>query len=164
MDEYLPKPIRPRQLVETIAAVTGKALVVGPTASQPVESAPQPVASPRNDGLANWEVALAATAGDKDLLCELIDAYFLERPRLQRELNDALERSDFELMHRSAHTIKSSMRLFGAAQPLDLAFQIEQLGRKREFDGAAGLRDRLLEELEKLHPVLVDYVREVRGE
>jgi CheY-like chemotaxis protein len=162
MDEYLPKPIRPRQLVETIAAVTGKALVVGPTAS-PVSESPA-AAAPASNKMVDWEAALAATAGDQGLLCELIDAYFLERPRLARELDDALERTDFDLLHRAAHTIKSSMRLFGAARPLDLSFRLEQLGRKREVDGAAGLRTELFEELEKLHPVLVDYVRKVRGE
>ena len=166
MDEYLSKPIRPRQLVETIAAVTGKALIVGPTAPQPVPAA-TPTSQPAGtmeSSLADWEVALAATAGDKELLCELIDAYFLEHPRLQRELNDALERTDFQLLHRAAHTIKSSMRLFGATRPLELAFTLEQLGRTEQVDGAAQLRDNLHAELEKLHPVLLDYVRQVRGD
>jgi CheY-like chemotaxis protein/HPt (histidine-containing phosphotransfer) domain-containing protein len=161
MDEYLSKPIRPRQLVETIAVVTGTALIVGPVAPPGPEPKRQ---EPVMNKLVDWETALSATAGDRELLCELIDAYFLERPRLQRELNDSLERTDFDLMHRAAHTIKSSMRLFGAAKPLELAFTLEQLGRKRELDGAVALRDELMAELEKLHPVLVDYVREVRGE
>lgn len=164
MDEYLSKPIRPRQLVEMIALATGKAMMVGPSAPAEVppavEAAPVSLADSR---LVDWETALAATAGDRDLLCELIEAYFLERPRLQRELDDSLDRSDFELLHRAAHTIKSSMRLFGAARPLELAFTLEQLGRKKEVDGAPGLRDQLLAELEKLHPVLVDYVREARA-
>jgi PAS domain S-box-containing protein len=166
MDEYLSKPIRPRQLVEMIALATGKALIVGPTA--PAEIRPEvietvPVPSAAQSDLVDWETALAATAGDKDLLCELIEAYFLERPRLQRELDESLARGDFELMHRAAHTIKGSMRLFGAARPLELAFTLEQLGRRKEVDGAATLRDELLAELEKLHPVLVDYVREARA-
>jgi CheY-like chemotaxis protein/HPt (histidine-containing phosphotransfer) domain-containing protein len=165
MDEYLSKPIRPRQLVEMIALATGKAMIVGPTAPAEPAAAP-PQAEPAAESaskLVDWELALSATAGDKDLLCELIEAYFLERPRLQRELDDSLERTDFELMHRAAHTIKGSMRLFGAARPLEIAFTLEQLGRKKEVDGAAGLRDQLMAELEKLHPVLVDYVREARG-
>jgi len=171
MDEYLPKPIRPRQLVEAIASVTGKALIVGsvippPAPEPPVAYAAGSPASASSIGakLVDWEAALSATAGDTDLLCELIDAYFLERPRLQRELNDALARTDFELMHRAAHTIKSSMRLFGAARPMELAFTLEQLGRKKEVDGAMQLRDQLLAELEKLEPVLVNYVHEQRGD
>lgn len=165
MDEYLSKPIRPRQLVEMIALATGKAMIVGPTApAEPVAAPPEPEPTQGSTTrLVDWELALAATAGDKDLLCELIEAYFLERPRLQRELDDSLERTDFELMHRAAHTIKGSMRLFGATRPLELAFTLEQLGRKKEVDGAMGLRDQLMAELEKLHPVLVDYVREARG-
>jgi PAS domain S-box-containing protein len=162
MDEYLPKPIRPRQLVEMIAAATGKALIVGPVA--PAEPKAEPAPTSPASKVVDWEVALSATAGDKDLLCELIDAYFLERPRLQRELDDSLDRTDFELLHRAAHTIKSSMRLFGAARPLELSLALETLGRTHAIDGAAALRDSLRTELEKLHPVLLDYLREVRGE
>ncbi len=164
MNEYLSKPIRPRQLVEMIATVTGKALIVG--------SKSPPIISPCTDAteekqfsspLVDWQVALSATAGDKGLLCELIEAYFLERPRLTNELNDSLERSDFELLHRSAHTIKSSMRLFGAARPLELAFTLEQLGQQHKLEGTQELRDALMQELEKLHPVLVHYVNQNNG-
>lgn len=164
MDQYLPKPIRPRQLVEMIAVATGKALMVGPTAppgAAPPQPDPAPSAAASN--LVDWETALSATAGDRELLCDLIEAYFLERTRLQRELDDSLQRTDFELLHRAAHTIKGAMRLFGAARPLELAFTLEQLGRQQVVDGAVGLRDELKSELEKLHPVLVDYVRRHRS-
>jgi two-component system, sensor histidine kinase and response regulator len=165
MDDYLPKPIRPRQLVEAIASATGKALIVG--AVPPTQPTGTPAATVRGstgEGLVDWENALASAAGDRELLCELIDAWFLERPRLSRELNEGVDRGNFELLHRAAHTIKSSMRLFGAQRPLAVALQLEQLGKRQEGDGAAELRDDLLAELEKLQPVLLDYLRHARGE
>jgi PAS domain S-box-containing protein len=168
MDDYLSKPIRPHQLVEAIASATGKALIVGgvtpPSAAAAPAARDTTPANATGEQLVDWTSALSSTAGDKQLLCELIDAYFLEHPRLTRELNTGLEQHDFALLHRAAHTIKSSMRLFGAKRPLELASQLEQLGKKREIDGAAALRNDLFSELEKLQPVLLNYVREVRGD
>lgn len=161
MDYYLSKPIRPRQLIETIAAATGKAMLVEPAQAEiPVVETTPADAEP----LIDWTKALAATGGDRELLCELIDAYFLECPRLERELNDSLDQGDFELMHRSAHTIKSSMRLFAASRPMKLALALETLGREKQREGALVLRDQLMVELEKLSPVLLNYRHQFRGQ
>jgi two-component system sensor histidine kinase/response regulator len=165
MDDYLPKPIRPRQLVETIASATGKALIVGGITPPPAVKPPAPSAvDEQGTPLVDWESALSSTAGDKLLLCELIDAYFIERPRLTRDLNEGLEQNDFARWHRAAHTLKSSMRLFGAQAPLQRALELEQLGKQRQTDGALELRDALLAEMEKLEPVLLHYLRETRGD
>jgi HPt (histidine-containing phosphotransfer) domain-containing protein len=39
--------------------------------------------------------------------------------------------SDWELLHRAAHTIKGSMRYFGAHAVFDRAFGLEQLAAER---------------------------------
>jgi chemotaxis protein histidine kinase CheA len=62
-------------------------------------------------------------------------------------------------LHRSAHTIKGSMRYFGALPAFDRAFGLEQLAANRSLEGAEEIFGLLKQELAKVVPHLINYVQ-----
>lgn len=151
MDEYVSKPIRERQLLTALHAVLG-------------ESVPPPPAEACDHSavvdsdVINWDVALKVCAGDRELLRDIADAFLEEHPRRLDELRRAIDTSDWELLHRAAHTIKGSMRYFGAHAVFDRAFGLEQLAARKSLDGAEEILTLLKQELAKLVPHLINYV------
>ena len=81
-----------------------------------------------------------------------------EHSRRIDEIQRAIDSSDWELLHRAAHTIKGSMRYFGAHAVFDRAFGLEQLAASHSLDGAEEIFGLLKQELAKLVPHLINYV------
>ena len=96
------------------------------------------------------------------MLRDLVQAFLEEQPRRADEIRKAIDTADWELLHRAAHTIKGSMRYFGASAVFDRAFGLEQLAARKTLDGAEEIFSLLKQELAKLLPHLINYV-EGRG-
>jgi CheY-like chemotaxis protein/HPt (histidine-containing phosphotransfer) domain-containing protein len=151
MDEYVSKPVRERQLLTALRAVLGEAVTEAPP------EAPQPEAH-ADEQVLDWEAALRICAGDRDLLRDIAEAFLEEHPRRLDEIRRAIDTADWELLHRAAHTIKGSMRYFGAPAVFDRAFGLEQLAANRSLEGAEEIFGLLKQELAKLVPHLINYV------
>ena len=108
--------------------------------------------------LVDWVVALDSVGGDADLLREVVDAFLAEAPRQLLAAETAIRNSDHVAMRRAAHTLKGNARYFGAREVFDLAFELEVLGEKQQFDRAQEIRAKLSEAMARLTPVLLDYV------
>lgn len=67
------------------------------------------------------------SGGDAEFERELAGEYVTQAWALLAEIGSALERSDPELLRRSAHTLKGSSRTIGAQGVADLASQLEKL-------------------------------------
>ena len=107
----------------------------------------------------DWEAALKICGGDRELLRDIAAAFLEEQPRRIDEIRRAIDTADWELLHRAAHTIKGSMRYFGASAVFDRAFGLEQLAARKSLDGAEEIFDLLKQELAKLVPHLINYVQ-----
>jgi two-component system, sensor histidine kinase and response regulator len=151
MDEYVSKPVRERQLLTALHAVLGED--VPPPPAEACEIAP-----PADSDVINWDAALKICAGDPELLRDIAEAFLEEHPRRMDELRRAIDTADWELLHRAAHTIKGSMRYFGAHAVFDRAFGLEQLAAHQSLDGAEEILGLLKQELAKLVPHLINYV------
>lgn len=153
MDEYVSKPIRERQLLAAMRGVLGEQ--VGSIQSgSPAEQ----LAAPTEEVI-HWNAALATCGGDHALLRDIVEAFLEECPRRLVELRQALDQEDYELLNRAAHTIKGSMRYFGAPGVFEQAFSLEQLGAAKSLTGAEEFYELLKQELAKLLPHLVNYVQ-----
>jgi HPt (histidine-containing phosphotransfer) domain-containing protein len=152
MDEYVSKPVRERQLLTALRTVLGDE-VAAPPAEEPTDYT--------LDGshVIDWEAALKICAGDRELLREIAAAFLEEHPRRIDEIQRAMESKDWELLHRAAHTIKGSMRYFGAHAVFDRAFGLEQLAATQQLDGGEEIFSLLKQELAKLLPHLINYVQ-----
>jgi HPt (histidine-containing phosphotransfer) domain-containing protein len=60
-------------------------------------------------------------------------------PNLLLNLRCALENEDVDLFRRTAHTIKSTARDYGAVQLAQLSQQLEIMGKERKLTGAQDL-------------------------
>jgi CheY-like chemotaxis protein len=152
MDEYVSKPVRERQLLGALRAVLGDEVAAPPTEQPPDYSLGE-------TNVIDWDAALKICAGDRELLREIAAAFLEEHPRRIDEIQRAMDTADWELLHRAAHTIKGSMRYFGAAAVFDRAFGLEQLAAAQQLDGGEEIFALLKQELAKLLPHLINYVQ-----
>ena len=160
MDDYLSKPIRIQKLTETLARVCN--MEQEPTSDAPQASSASAPSS--NSNLINWDDALNNVNGDRDLLKEVIDAYFDECATQLANLRTGLAQSDPIIVRRAAHTIKGSLLYLGASGLADAASAIEKLGRigveTGEFEPATAANSmaQLEPKLEELNAVLRQWI------
>ena len=123
-DGYLAKPFRSRQLFEVIHTCLQ---------SQPADG----TASTAGVAGLDWEVALAAVDGDRELLGKVVKGFLGQQPALVAEAREALRLSDLTVVQRVAHTIGGSLRLFGSARVVECAEQLEERSRAGASDRVA---------------------------
>jgi HPt (histidine-containing phosphotransfer) domain-containing protein len=147
MDDYLVKPVRARELHETIENVLGGGFVSRLESEQ--EHAGQHF---------DWEFALGVVDGDRELLRELIEAFLEECPRYMLDIDSAIKRNDPETLRRAAHTVKGGMRHFGAGPAIETAERLEQLARSGVCgEKAVSLQGDLKRQVERLLPEMAAY-------
>jgi len=144
MDDYLVKPVRARELHDTIERVLG-----GTPAPQRIDEGHDAPGVPLN-----WSNALRAVDGDRELLREVIEAFLEECPKLVEQIGESLDRSDADTLRRAAHTVKGALRTFGAEPCMALAERLEDMGRRRELNSAPEAYNSLKQQLEHLVPQL----------
>jgi two-component system, sensor histidine kinase and response regulator len=88
------------------------------------------------------------------LLGELAALFLQECPQMQAEIQAALNRGDAKVVERAAHSLKGSVANFGAKRIVDLAFQIEMLGKKGDLAAVPEVLTQLNATLAVLAPEL----------
>ena len=93
-------------------------------------------------------------AEDPGLVSELIDLYLLDAPERIREIQDALEREDFDLLERASHTLKSASANIGAAQLSVFCEGLEKMARSKCVDDVAAQVELSQETFQQVHQAL----------
>lgn len=144
MDQYVSKPIRPRDLFAAISAALGKS-----------DSRQAEVIAEEVSASVDWRAALETVGGDRQLLSELIDLFELDSQKLLGELSRAVVANDTEEALRTSHSLKGALRHLGCRTASDIAWEIEQRAERRELAGIepriAELEGLVLRSLERLH-------------
>ncbi len=151
MDEYVSKPIRAKQLFDAITAQVS---------SFPVSDAKS--GSPEGAGL-DWEAALRAVKGDRELLNVVVDAVLEESPKILEEIRRAVAAEDATALRLAAHTLKGSVRYFGQTPAYERAYQLEQMGRSRRLENVREILAVLEGDVARLTEVLLEYGRSQRA-
>lgn len=120
-----------------------------------------------DEPLVDWDVALESVGGDPELLLEVIEAFLIEGPQQLAAIHASLQAGDAKTLHRAAHTLKGSMRYFGARQLFDTALQLELLSdaalrQNQSLAESAPLIDRLDSQLPRLTAALKEHLRSRR--
>ncbi|MBC8503938.1 MAG: Hpt domain-containing protein [Chloroflexi bacterium] len=89
---------------------------------------------------------------------DLIDTFFTGGPEFIQTMKDALASEDAETFTRSAHTLKSNCKTFGAYEFADIAFELEKLGNEENLEDA---KEKLIA-LEEAYQQLVVDLEELR--
>jgi CheY-like chemotaxis protein/HPt (histidine-containing phosphotransfer) domain-containing protein len=122
MDGYVAKPIRRGELQ---AAIEDVLKTNSPGPSQDVGAGKQAML-----GSHNWRCALEATAGDSELLQQVLSSLSEECPQLLNQIGDSLRSGDAKTLRRAAHTLKGNLQIFGASRARDLAERLEDVGKR----------------------------------
>ncbi|HUE16255.1 MAG TPA: response regulator, partial [Planctomycetaceae bacterium] len=145
MDDYLVKPVRAREIYEKIETLfSPRSASRTGTPKEPVEKVP--------GSTINWEAAMTAVAGDRQLLQEVVEAFLEECPELLDQARAAVATADASLLRRSAHTIKGIMRTLGLEAPAALAAELEEMGRLSDLSAASPVLARLESGLDEILP------------
>jgi HPt (histidine-containing phosphotransfer) domain-containing protein len=143
MDDYVSKPVHAGELYE---AVEGCAVMAEPINEN--ESA-----MPTSD-LYSLQQALERVGGDFQTVCELIEIFEDECPKLKKLVRDSIASGDIKELQRAAHTIKGSVDVFGAKPAREAAWRVESLARDNELGEIDSAVVALETELDRLMPAL----------
>ncbi len=130
MDGYLIKPVSSALIAEAIVQVLG--------AEQPYVPPLEPHVQEKHAG---WDkaAALARVEGDAALLSELLQVFLEEVPEQLHVMQQALAAADFEVIERTAHTLKGELLYLGLTEIAEQAKALEHQGRERDLQAAAEL-------------------------
>ena len=71
--------------------------------------------------------------GDEELIKEVVQAFLEDIPNKLVELNELLDKQDPQAISRHAHSIKGAAGNAGAAAMREIAFNLEQAGKKADW-------------------------------
>jgi CheY-like chemotaxis protein/HPt (histidine-containing phosphotransfer) domain-containing protein len=143
MSGYLAKPLQVHQLIAAVESL-GEA---GRTAAPPAKEEPLTAAI-------DERAALARAGGDRKLLRELGQIFLTDLPNRLLELRTAVASAEPDTVRATAHTLKGSAAMFGAAGAVSAALTLETLGRLGNLAGAADALRRLEEELTRVEAAI----------
>lgn len=86
--------------------------------------------------LLDWEKALENVDGSEDLLLELAQVFVESCPDMMREIGEAINKGDAPGLHRAAHNLKGSARIFAAGTVVEEALRLEEMGTQADLRAA----------------------------
>jgi two-component system, sensor histidine kinase and response regulator len=175
-DDYVSKPINPVELYRAIeqfparclpAQLADQQLEADDCQSQHLSSLASSssqqatVASSQADTAVDWNVARKHLGDSPQVLREFCELVKTQVSTLVADMRSAIESRDAKLLQRSAHTLKSSVKYFGAESLAQAALAIETLGRTASSASTPELFADAHDLLSQLEPELVRVVAEL---
>jgi len=147
MDDYVSKPIRPKELFAALEGLAG----------------PQADASQQQSGtlgkiVVDMDQLLANVDGDMSLLKEIVGLFLEDCPILMSRLQDAIACGSPTDIERAAHSLKGSLGSLAAKTAFDSALGLEQIGRSGQVSEAPDAYAVLEKDIEDLKKSLLDVV------
>ncbi len=146
MDGYTSKPINADELFAVIEKLMSSRAA---TAARALRAQADPV---------DWQEALKSVRGDRKLLTTIVEAALGEIPELLASARGAVTGGDPQSLRRAAHTLKGSVRYFGASRITELAARLETLARAENLHAAREALPALSDAAEQLQSSLADYL------
>jgi CheY-like chemotaxis protein/HPt (histidine-containing phosphotransfer) domain-containing protein len=144
MDDYLAKPLQPRELRAAIQRVTSRRV---PSESEqkpaPAPAAPAPDARRPVDSA----LLLERVGGDRRALASLVRTFRADAPKKLAEIRRAVDARDARALQASAHALKGAVSNFAAAAAADAAFRLQRMGEAGETGEAPAVLSDLEREL-----------------
>jgi two-component system, sensor histidine kinase and response regulator len=146
MDDYLAKPLHPRELRAAIERVT----------KSPARPAKAEEAAPRPPGAGPIDPALLLerVGGDRRALASLVRTFTSDAPRKLAEIHRAVSAGDARALQAAAHALKGAVSNFAAAAAAEAAFRLQRMGETGETGGAAAVVAELEREMAKVRAAL----------
>ena len=149
MDAYLPKPLRPQELLKMV-----ESLPAAGTAAKPKVEAPAPASG------YDLEFALESLDGDVELLLSQMGFFLADSPMLLAQIEQATREQDPRALQLAAHRLKGMLARYACHAGAELAYALEQLGKADTLSEAPALLQRLAPYVASLTQGIETYVRE----
>ncbi len=159
MDEYVSKPLRANQLFEVMALALSRGAIAAQTDPAVVPPEPEIPTTPPPAQI-QWSDAMEAVNGDRDTLQSVVDAFLEEAPSCWTRCSDRCGSADAVELQRASHTLKSSLRFFGAVDAAELAWQLELQAKEQTLDNVPSLLNQLAQLVEQVSGQLAQGVPE----
>ena len=157
MDEYVSKPLRANQLLEAMTTALSRGAITHRLAGEPGLAPPM---APAATATVDWADALVAVNGDRETLQSVVEAHLEEAPKLLAQMQLAMPQQDASGLQRASHTLKSSLRFFGAVEAAELAWKLELQAKEGSFDNVPAMITQLTQLVEQINQVLAQGVPE----
>jgi len=105
------------------------------------------------------EALLDAFDHDWDFFNEAVEMFVDDYPPMVDALRESLKAKDADALRRTAHALKGMVGNFQGRDAAKAAFNLEEMGRQGEFDGADQACERLVKELAELEKTLTDLAK-----
>jgi len=148
MDDYIAKPVQPRELAELIDRLLSR--VPKDEGVRDRSSGESPPVIPADGEVFRERDLLERLMDDRDLAREIVAGFLDDLPRQVARLRDFIDAHDAAGAHRQAHTIKGAAGNVGAPAIRALAVELEEMGKAGRFDEVLKMLPLLDAELEKL--------------
>ena len=106
----------------------------------------------------DWSHAMGVVDQDRELLAELAQTLLEETPKQLTEIHDALSAGDHKVIQRAAHTIKGSLRCFGATVSMETAYELELAAKEESLQDVPRLLKTLAEQVKAVSESLAKFV------
>lgn len=98
----------------------------------------------------DWSRLLSVVSGNEDIAAAIAKTFTQEMPTRQADIEKAIQDRDGTALHRGAHTLKSSLNMFGASKAVEIVLKLEDAGKQSNFSIASELVADFKDELQKI--------------
>lgn len=127
MDDFVSKPFTMQNLAQAISRIPNRNKIKNKENSSMTSDNPNSF---------NESVILKHFAEDEDILMEVVTNFLPTVPKILGEIEVAIKEKRAKELEVSAHTLKGSVSNFFVKDLQQLLFELEQMGRRSQFDGA----------------------------
>jgi two-component system sensor histidine kinase/response regulator len=144
MDRYLAKPIRARELLQSIENLM----------SVLAETAPSVPDLASNRALLDRSAMLDCVGGNQELLQAVIGVFLKNCPDLVTQIRSAVADGDCDALKLAAHSLRGAASNFLTASAIQAATRLEEMGRESRLLSAEDELSTLEKEIARVEPEL----------
>jgi two-component system, sensor histidine kinase and response regulator len=154
MDAYISKPIRSKDLFETIEDLLQKRPSNTETKQQP---------HARSNAIFDEALLLERTEGSVEVCDLLVKTFLKECPTHIASLRQALQQQDSKALAAAAHGLKGAIANFTSGAALDVTKELEACAKRADLQASGQALGKVTQELDQLQAALSEFVHRQQG-
>ncbi len=131
MDDYVSKPIQPRDINEAIQRHTERGALMEKDGARPNP--------PTGEQVFNRKELLDRLDGNEELLVEIVEVFLGDIPLQMEKLKEALQNGEAAVIQRQAHTMKGAAANINAESMRQAAWEVEMAAKEGNWEKARSL-------------------------
>ncbi|MBD3181476.1 response regulator [Candidatus Poribacteria bacterium] len=145
MDSYISKPVKAREIQETIEVTLKKREKAHENSGSEVSF----------DNILDKSELMERFAGDTDLLAEVTSLFLQTYPEMMSAIRDAIQKDDSQLLYTEAHNLKGTLGNLAALTAYEESYKLEKISLKGDMEEAKRIFENLQKEIQRLSKALL---------